>query len=263
MIKAVDAQGKVHIYATIAEAARALDIDSSNIGKVLRGRRPTAGGYTFQRTEERPTTRAGRKTVREKRERTERKQILSRVHDTLKELNVRYRNAVKEGVFTSDPVLSKMMSYSDYFGSTKTGGYNISVANLKQFSTSELQNLMKMLKRDERQYIRIAERDEDIKNAAAIAATFGITINQVNAYEDVLPALFDLLHLAKIDNFFRYSDVQVSLYQAMQSNASPEELQNFIDQIYSAYMGNDTNSLESIINQLDQYGENDEFSDFY
>lgn len=262
MIKAVDSSGKVRIFATIAEAAEALNVDSSNIGKVLRGKRKAAGGYSFQRTEERPTTRAGRKTVREKRERSERKQLLQSVHDRLKELNVRYRNAKKEGVLVSDPVLSKMMSYSDYFGTTKTGGYNISAGNLRQYSTAELENLIKMLKRDERGYVRLAERDEDIKNAAAIAATFGIPIKQVNEYESVLPALFDLLHLAKIENFFRYSEVQVTLYQAMQAGASPEELQDFINQVNSAYLGNDTASLENIIYQMSLY-EDDEFTDWW
>ena len=263
MIKAIDSSGKVRIFSTITEAAKALEIDSSNIGKVVRGKRASAGGFKFEVTEERPTTRAGRKAVKQKKERAERKQLLQAVHDRLKEINVRFRNAKKEGVLASDPVLTKMMTYADYFGAGKTGGYNISISNLSQYSSVELENLMRMLNRDEKKYVKIAEREADTKNAASIAATFGISVNEVNKYKDILPVLFDLLHLAKIDNFFRYADVQVALYQVMQSGASADELQEFIDQIYEAYWGNDLDALDNIVLAMQMYGQDEEYIDEY
>ncbi len=263
MIKATDSSGKTHIYATIAEAARALQVDASNIGKVLRGARSRAGGWSFTRTSEASTTKSGRAAVREKKISAERKKLLNVAHDRLKEINVRFRNAKKEGVFAADPVLVKMMTHTDYFGATKTGGYNISMQNLKKYSDSELRSLLQVLKTEEREYVKLSEREADVKNAAAIAATFGISINQVNGYEDILPALFDLLHLAKIDEFFRYADVQRALYQSMQADATADELQEWIDSMYEAYWGNDMNALDSIVSAMQSYGQDDEYIDPY
>lgn len=263
MIKAKDSSGKTHIYASIAEAAKALHVDASNIGKVLRGARSTAGGWSFTRTSEAPTTRAGRAAVREKKISAGRRKLLNIVHDRLKEINVRFRNAKKEGVYASDPVLVKMMTHTDYFGVTKTGGYNISMQNLKKYDDTELNSLLQVLKTEEKTYVKLAEREADVQNAAAIAATFGISIDQVNGYEDILPALFDLLHLAKIDEFFRYADIQRSLYQAMQADATADELQDWIDAIYEAYWGNDIDALGSIVLTMQQYGQDDEFVDPY
>lgn len=253
MILSRDKQGKERIFATVSEAAKALGVDASNIGKVLRGKRPRAGGYTFERTAQRPTTKAGRQYVKKQKETVQRKKLLNTVHDRLKELNVRYRNAKKEQVFETDPVLQKMMSHTNFFGSTKTGGYNISSQNLKQFTDQELQNLLRVLRNEERKYINYAEREGDIQNAAAIANEFGISTNRANALEDLWPVLFDLLHLAKMDEFFRYDDVLTALSHVMKYGASEDQLQEFIDTIYGAYWGNDSAALTQSINKMNKY----------
>lgn len=262
-IKATDKSGKSIIYASAAEAAKALKVDPSNISKVLRGLRPTAGGYSFVKTSERPTTAAGRRKVKKQKETAERKELVKAVHDRLKILNEKYRTAKKENALETDKILQKQMTHAAYFGQTKTGGYNISIANLKKYSSDELQNLLNMLDREQKKYTRQQNQKQKATSMADVAAIFGISQPQIQKYDYILPALFDLLHLAKIDEFFRYSDVQTAIWDIMQKDVDPEQLENYIDTIYESYLGNRTEDLDSILSAMDQYALDPEYVDEY
>lgn len=260
-VKAVDAAGKVRIYDSIAEASRALKIDASNIAKVLRKSRKSAGGYSFSQTLELPTTKAGKAARRTRREASEHKEFVSMVHDRLKELNQRYRNAIKEKVYNKDEVLKKLMSHTDYFGQTKTGGYNITLKNLNKFSSAELENLMKVLRSEEKKYVEIAERKRRPRDAATTAAILGITEQQVKNYDAILPAVFDLIRLAKEDKFFKYSEVRTAIFEALQRNEDEEKIEQYVDTIYEAYSGNDQDALSDILEEMNQVEE--EYRDRY
>ena len=262
-IKATDKSGKSIIYASAAEAATALKVDPSNISKVLRGVRPTAGGYSFTKTLERPTTAAGRRTLKQKKETAERKELVKAVHDRLKILNEKFRTAKKENFLETDKILQKQMAHSQYFGQTKTGGYNISIANLKKYSSDELQNLLIMLDREQKKYTRQQTQKQKATSMADIAAIFGISQPQIQEYDYILPALFDLLHLAKIDEFFRYSDVQTAIWDVMQKDVDPEQLEKYIDTMYDAYLGNRSEDLDSILYAMDQYAKDPAYVDPY
>lgn len=262
-IKATDKNGKSIIYASAAEAAKALKVDPSNISKVLRGVRPTAGGYSFVKTLERPTTAAGRRKVKKQKETAERKELVKAVHDRLKILNEKYRTAKKENVLETDKILQKQMSHADYFGRRKQGGYNIDISNLKKFSTDELQNLMTMLNREQKKYVRLQSKKQKVESMADLAALFGISENQIKKYNYILPALFDLLHLAKIDEFFRYSEVKTAIWDVMQNDVDPEQLEKYIDTMYESYLGNRTEDLDSILSAMNQYALDPEYVDEY
>lgn len=261
-IKAVEiATGKVKIYESKAAAAKALNVDASNIGKVIKGERQKAGGYKFVETLEAPTTKSGKAVRRKQQQNAEHKQFVTAVHDRLYEINQRYFNALKEDLYQSDPVLQKLMDHTDYFGRRKRGGYDISTSNLNKFSTQELENLLKVLNAEERKYVKIAERKKRTVSPAALAATFGISVKQVNQYKDLIPYIFDLLHLAREDQFFRYSDVQDAIYEVMQRGEKPETLQEYIDIIYEAYWSSDRDYLGEIIGKMTAVDE--EYRDSY
>lgn len=242
--------GKSTIYGSIAEAARALRIDASNIGKVLRGKRHTAGGFKFAYTLETPMTRAGKAAMKSRIERAEHRQAVNAVHDYLKELNQRYRNALKEKVYTDDPVLQKLMSHTDYFGATKTGGYNISASNLNKFTTSELQNLLKVLGSEEKKYVKLAETKKKGHGRAELAAILGISEKQVSEYDDLIPAAFELMRLSDEEKFFRYQELRDAFFESFQAGVDHEQMEGFIDSIYEAYLGNDQTALENIVSEM-------------
>lgn len=247
--------GKSTIYGSIAEAARALSIDASNIGKVLRGKRPTAGGFKFAYTLETPTTRAGKAARKSRIERAEHREAVNTVHDRLKEINQRYRNALKEKVYDDDPVLKKLMSHTDYFGATKTGGYNISASNLNKFTTSELQNLLKVLGAEEKKYVKIAETKKKGHGRAELAAILGISEKQVSEYDDLIPAAFEIMRLSSEDAFFRYSETRDALFESFQAGLDHEQIEGYIDSIYEAYLGNDIAALENILADMSNVDE--------
>lgn len=262
-IKATDKSGKSIIYASAAEAAKALKVDPSNISKVLRGVRPTAGGYSFVKTLERPTTAAGRRKVKKQKETAERKELVKAVHDRLKILNEKFRTAKKENVLETDKILQQQMSHADYFGRRKQGGYNIDISNLKKFSTDELQNLLTMLNREQKKYVRQQTKNQKAMSMARLAAIFGISEEQIKKYDYILPALFDLLQLAKFDEFFKYADIQAAIWNIMQNDIESEELEKYIDTIYDAYLGNRKSDLDNILYAMDQYGKDPKYADPY
>lgn len=254
-VKAMDANGNIQIFDTIAEAARSLKIDASNIRKVLVGSRKRAGKYSFSYTSETPTTKIGKKTRKTREEAAARREVISKVHDRLKELNVRYRNAVKSGTYKGDPIMQQMMAHTDYFGATKTGGFNISRSNLNKFSKKELENLLYSLEREEDKYKKLAEKKGRGMSDAALAALFGITEKQVKEYRDTIPALFDLLHLIKEDSDLKYKDVQTTIFDSLQSGIDSESVEDFLESIRGAYEGNDTDSLETILDLIENANE--------
>lgn len=272
MVKAIDKSGKVRVFASSAEAAKALGLNSSNISKVLRGKRQTVGGWRFEKTTERPTTKAGRSKVRERKQSAARKRLLNTVHDRLKEINVRYRNAKKENLLASDPVLQKMMNYADYFGATKTGGYDISAKNLRQYSDEELTNLLSLLSKEEGKYSKYYDKgvSEQGDPLSYVATIYGLSSRkEAEKYADIIPEIFDLLHLAKIDEFFRYNDVKTALFNAMQEGADEEEIDDYLSEIQRLFfesrsegaLQSRSSELDTLLSNLQKYGEDDEYSD--
>ncbi len=246
-VAAVNSLGKRQIFGTAAEAAKALNLDASNISKVLRGKRSKVGGFSFQWTDELPTTKLGRELRRSVKVRNYHKELVGQVHDKLKDINQRYRNAVKEKVLDRDPVLKQIMKHADYFGTTKTGLYDISLKNLKQFSDEELKNLLLTIRSEEKRYISIAENKRKPLSAAQAAAIFGTSENVIKDYEDLLPAIFDLMHLAREDENLKYSDTQEVIFEWLQEGKDREQFEEYLDSLYEAYSGNDLSAYSLIL----------------
>lgn len=273
--------GQTVIYSTIAEASRALGVDASNIRKVLKGQRKTAGKIPFEWSDKAPTTPEGKAAVKAAKRRDARSNLIDAVHDRLKDINERYFDAIREErraykqqtgktlshaeaqarVFESDPVLQKMVSHRNYFGSGKMGGYKIGERELRRYSDDELKNLISMLKVEEAQYTKIAEEAPKVSNAAQLALLFNTGKKQINKYKSVLPILFNLVHLAKMDSFFRYSEVQENLYYLIEKNATPEDVEKFVDMLYAAYEGNDESERDRILYEMEQYAKDPKYRD--
>ena len=249
-VAAVNTKGKKQVFGTIAEAAKKLKLDASNISKVLRGKRSTVGGFSFQWTEELPTTKIGREMRKFVKERNYHKELLQQVHDKLKDINQRYRNAKKEKVLDRDPVLQQLMTHADYFGQTKTGLYNISAKNLNTFTVEELSNLLRTIRSEERSYINIAEKKRKPLSAAQAAAIFGTSEEVVKQYEDLLPAIFDLMHLAREDENLKYSDTQDVIFEWLQEGKDREDFEGYLDSLYEAYSGNDFEAYSLLLEMM-------------
>lgn len=253
--------GTSRIFLSISEAAKALNIDASNIGKVLRGKRSRAGGFSFVYTLEKPQSSKAKATLKAAAQRVEKKEAVQAVHDRLAEINQRYTNAKKADTLEGDPVLKKLMSHTDYFGSTKAGKYRISSAHLSQYTTEELQNFLRILASEESKYVELAKKKGRGHGKAQLAAILGISQKQVQEYDDLIPAMFELVRLAKEALFFRYSQFRDTLFETLQDGIDHELLGDYLDMIYNAYLGNDSDALGEILSAMENI--DDEFRDDY
>lgn len=262
------------IYDSIAAAARAVGVDKANAGNVVRGKRASAGGYHFARFEqnadiERARTRVQeelrekeRQKVQTKAERKSRAALIDNVHDLLVDTNRRARNARKEGIYNTDPVLQRMMSHTDYFGANKTGGYLTSKQHLRSFSNEELQNLASMIENEKGEYAKnVYDRMSRHRNIATYALQFGITVNEAEKYFKLYPILFELFNISKQNTEYRSSDPTIvsEIYESMQSGEDPDELLDFILDLKNFYTGSTTEDLDAIISshakQRDEWNE--------
>lgn len=248
------------VFDSVAAAARSVGVDASNAAKVIKGKRGSAGGYHFIGFEQRSDLerslegykeyiRAREKTkVLTKAERNQRRNLIDNVHDLLVDVNKRMRNAKKEGLFDTDPVLQKMTSYTDYYGMNKTGGYDTTKANLRTFTNQELQNLADMIERDKGQYAQdVYDRMSRHRNIATYAAQFGITVPEAKKYFNLYPVLFELFAAAKQGTEYNYNELEGELYDAMQGDATEDQLLDFILDLKSTYQGNTQQSLDDIL----------------
>ena len=249
-VKAITDSG-FSIFESIAAASRALKIDAANIRKVLTGQRPRAGGLSFVYTLERPKSSKIRAKLKEQEAVSEHKTAVQAVHDRLFELNKRFTNAKKAGTLENDPVMQKMMSHTDYFGQIRGGRYRISAEHLSQFSTDELNNLLSILSREEGQYKELfRKKSKKGLGKAALAAIFGVSEKEISGYDDLVPAIFELMRLGKEDKFFRYSDLSETLFGAVQDGMDEDVLTEYMNDIYQAYAGNDIAAYEAVLEAM-------------
>lgn len=244
-------EGESKIFESIAAASRALKIDAANIRKVLTGTRSSAGGASFIYTLERPKSSKIRAALREKEAVTEHKTAVKAVHDRLSELNQRYMNAKKSGLLDNDPVLQKLMSHTDYFGEVRGGKYRVSAKHLSQFTTDELNNLLSILSREEHKYIDLfKKKSKHGLGKAALASIFGVSEKEMQGYDDLVPAIFELMRLGKEDKFFRYSDLSDALFGAVQDGMDEDVLTEYMNDILQAYAGNDIAAYEAVLEAM-------------
>lgn len=263
-----------NIYDSIAAAARAVGVDKANAGNVVRGKRASAGGYHFARFEQNADIERARTRVQEelrekqrqkvltKAERKSRAALIDSVHDLLVDTNRRARNARKEGIYNTDPVLQRMMSHTDYFGANKTDGYLTSKQHLRSFSNEELQNLASMIENEKGEYAKnVYDRMSRHRNIATYALQFGITVNEAEKYFKLYPILFELFNISKQNTEYRSSDPTIvsEIYESMQSGEDPDELLDFILDLKNFYTGSTTEDLDAIISshakQRDEWNE--------
>ena len=259
------------VFSSVSEAARAVAADVSNVRKALSGQRKSAGGYHFKYIEREDQKAQARIDLSQSYARKESKQIISKarkdllseVHDRLVSVNLRARNAKKEGLLAADPILQKIMSHTDFFGAHKTGGYNTSLKNLRQYSDEQLQHLLELIAGDQAEYAQQAY-SSDTRTAASFAAQFGISELDLGRYWAILPSLFEMYKLAKQDTEFKYNNIVAEINRAMQEGEDPFEILSFVLNLKNFYQGNSKQDLSDIMQRWaeDHTGEDGEWEVF-
>lgn len=252
------------IYPSITAASKALGVDASNIGKVVRGARVSAGGYNFQRVdpgadpsllrdidealinqitpkqrERMARTRKkneGRLSPEERQRRKEKRESAQRLHNVLVKANRAITELQKQGVADiSDPV-TQLENIKAIVGTNKIGGFDTSIKNLMDLNIDIEATIAAVEIQTERMKKTPAEKLK--KKRAAVAFQLGVSEEELDKYNDALPLLWQLLALARQQQEKGYS---VSLYDAVvdavQFAKDPAELQRILEETLKEYRG--------------------------
>ena len=227
------------IYPSITAASKALGVDASNIGKVVRGARVSAGGYNFQRVDpgadqsllrdidealrEQSTPKQrermertrrkneGRLSPEERQRRKEKRAAAERLHKILVGANKAIKEMQKQGVSGYSDAVTELENLKALIGKSKSGAFDTSIRNLMNLSAGEINAAIKAT---EKQTERLQKTDAENlkKRRAAVALQFGVSQEELEKYDDALPVLWELLALARQQQGNGYSR---ALYDAV------------------------------------------------
>lgn len=252
-----------HMYETIAAAARAVGVDAANVRKVVRGigKRWSVGGFHFAEVSNPAQIQAARDRVaahqvdkaRARAERAQKRKLVEAVHDIMVDINKRARNAKKENMLATDPILQRLLQHASFYGYNKTGGYQTSRQHLREFSAEQLQNLVDLVEKTKKDYAEYLYNPEGTKrNLASIAEQFKIPQEDMKKYWHVIPAIFELFRQANTGQW-DYKNIarglKADITEAMQGGADPKDLRDFVLDLTNYYKGNTAADLDDILDK--------------
>lgn len=251
------------MYETIAAAARAVGVDAANVRKVVRGigKRSSVGGFHFAEVSSPAQIQAARERVaaqpvdkaRARAERAQKRKLVEAVHDIMVDINKRARNAKKENMLATDPILQRLLQHASFYGYNKTGGYQTSRQHLREFSAEQLQNLVDLVEKTKKDYAEYLYNPEGTKrNLASIAEQFAIPQEDMKKYWHVIPAIFELFRQANTAQW-DYKNIakglKADITEAMQGGADPKDLRDFVLDLTNYYKGNTATDLDDILDK--------------
>lgn len=201
-------------YRNISEASKALGVDASNISKVIKGSRRTAGGYHFEKTTE---------------EDNKRRKILKQVREEIRKANNIIKKARKDQRENFVDEVADLDDFGgDVIGSTQDNLIDDSSETLEDMESDELEQLDKKLKEN----IEAAEKGLEKANdrLQEYADLFGISSPEMAKYEPLIPDINRTLDRARDKNGLG-SDVYEFIRDQIQNNVDPDELRDLLDKI--------------------------------
>lgn len=247
------------IYPSAAAAGKALGVDPSNIGKVLRGSRLAAGGYNFVRVTpdvspaslqfinealETQLTPAKKKRQAQRRKETQQKKrardkertaAAKALHQSLVEANKILAEYKKRKLDAVSGVIPELENLKKLVGINKKGGFNTAAKNLGKFDKKQLEAIKKSL--DAQMNRKGFKNFEDAaKKKQAVAYQMGVSSEELDKYADALPMLWELLDTAsKVQGKGYDTTAYQGAQAAMQAGVDPEELQGALVSIMDEY----------------------------
>ena len=209
------------VYRTISEAARAVGVDPSNVGKVLRGKRQQAGGYRFQYTREENPKKAYQQQLRS-------------VQEAIRAANDVIREYKRAGVYSIGSAVGELLELGDLVGLTGRGYIRSSYSNLKQLFP-EIQDIKDLMQLERRLQILTEKAQSQLETAIQeqkdLADQFGISQEKMKEYMPLMPEIFDLLSFAGKDQAVGSNRVYSMIEDAMQNYVKRAELRNLVRRI--------------------------------
>lgn len=236
------------VYSSAAKAAQAVGVDPSNVLKVLKGARHSAGGYRFvyadNLTGEKLQAAAAsrlqaipqRLQERQKRQRQRRDKEYTaarkQARQTLLQANRAITEAKKAGVYAGSSEMQDLSALADEIGNTKTGLIDASIDNLEEFDLDELLRLHYRTQ-DLLGRVQVAI-DERKGQRESLAFEFGIsTGNEWKKYEPMQKEIFMILKRAGEENGRGSKPVFKAIQEAITKKVPVKALRSLITRLAS------------------------------
>lgn len=201
-------------FATIAAAARAAGADASNVGKVLKGQRRTAGGLHFEMRWAREEGRG---------------EALRALFEQIDRANEMLVTAKERKKFGFSKELQDLDRMRDDIGSTKKGFFTKSAKAFASWSVEDLQHDTQKLM----QGIRTAEKalrklDDEIRD---LADMLGLSFREALQYEMIVPEFYRMLDLAGKDQRIGTNEMLEVEIEITNAGASEEQVQRLFGKL--------------------------------
>lgn len=188
------------IYNSIADAARALQVDAGNISKVLKGKRKTAGGFNFISATGKGGGKKRKSTLQRQAAALTPADPLERKRQQLREsvtaANKQLKRLKDAGLYDFSAAAKSVLGLADDLGRTSAGYLATSGKRFENLSEAQIDKYLEVLDRKKKQ------RSYTVEGATAeaerLANNFGTTAQRIIDLADGMPLFFNILkNLAK------------------------------------------------------------------
>lgn len=215
-------------------------LDPSNVGKVLRGQRKTAGGIRFEWVEERSAEDLYEGQLRG-------------VQNALRQANAIIREYKREHVYSLGSAIGELLEMGDIIGLTKAGYLPQNLKSIRAVfpnvtwmpELQQMQNrLYELTQKAERQLQAAIQEKIDL------ADQFGISVAKMEEYMPLMPEVFQVLKTAGTDPSIGTNLVYEKIENAMQKYVSRGDLRRLLRGIEKWYADpdRDADGLDDVYN---------------
>lgn len=233
------------IYNSIADAARALQVDASNISKVLKGKRKTAGGFSFVSATGKGGGKKRKSTLQRQAAALVPADPLERKRQQLREsvtaANKQLKRLKDAGLYDFSAAAKNILGLADDLGKSSAGYIATSGKRFNKLSEAQIDKYLEVLDRKKKQ------RSYTVEGATAeaerLANNFGTTAQRIIDLSGGLPLFFNILKNLSRDQ--SSDDVLDEIDAFEDPDATPEDfLQQLLD------ISNDQAVLQGIADTL-------------
>lgn len=183
------------IYNSIADAARALQVDAGNISKVLKGKRKTAGGFNFISATGKGGGKKRKSTLQRQAAALAPADPLERKRQQLREsvtaANKQLKRLKDAGLYDFSAAAKSVLGLADDLGRTSAGYLATSGKRFENLSEAQIDKYLEVLDRKKKQ------RSYTVEGATAeaerLANNFGTTAQRIIDLADGMPLFFNIL----------------------------------------------------------------------
>lgn len=233
------------IYNSIADAARALQVDAGNISKVLKGKRKTAGGFSFISATGKGGGKKRKSTLQRQAAALAPADPLERKRQQLREsvtaANKQLKRLKDAGLYDFSAAAKNILGLADDLGRSSAGYIATSGKRFNNLSEAQIDKYLEVLDRKKKQ------RSYTVEGATAeaerLANNFGTTAQRIIDLSGGLPLFFNILKNLSRDQ--SSDDVLDEIDAFEDPDATPEDfLQQLLD------ISNDQAVLQGIADTL-------------